>query len=231
VTRGTTKDGVSVEVYTVPSHYAQAPGRVNTILSDAVRSIEQMSAWVGPYPYPVYRVVDAGLSMPGGIEFPMLSMIGSRLNGVGVLVSHETAHQWFFGLLGTHPQTETWVDEGAASFFEEAIYSGIDTPVTLDRALPCRVSIPVWDMSIPFRDHYFCVYDGGREVYATIRDTMGADRFVAALHDLYTQDRYGIITARDMLTIFQQHSATDLRPALRDELSYDWLDSLPAPGG
>ena len=29
VTRGTTKDDVSVEVYTVPSHYAQAPGRVN----------------------------------------------------------------------------------------------------------------------------------------------------------------------------------------------------------
>ena len=86
-------------------------------------------------------------------------------------------------------------------------------------------------MSVSFTNHYFCVYDGGREVYATIRDTMGTDRFISALHDLYTQDRYGIITARAMLTIFQQHSATDLRPALRDYLSYDWLDSLPAPGG
>ncbi len=229
VTRGTTKDNVAVEVFTVPSDYAQAPERVPTILSDAVRSIEQMSAMVGPYPYPVYRVVDAGLSMPGGIEFPMLSMIGSRLRGVDVLVSHETAHQWFFGMFGTHPQTETWVDEGAASFFEEAIYSGIDTPVTLARPLPCGVSIPVWDMSIPFRDHYFCVYDGGRKVYATIRDTMGTDRFIAALHDLYARDRYSIITARDLLTIFQRHSAADLRPALRDYLSYDWLDALPPP--
>lgn len=231
VTRGMTKDGVSVEVFTVPDHYAQAPDRVDTILGDAVRSIEQMGAMVGPYPYPVYRVVDAGLDMPGGIEFPMLSMIGSRLRGVDVLVSHETAHQWFFGLVGTHPQTETWVDEGAASFFEEAIYSGIDTPVTLARPLPCRVNIPVWDTSASFRNHYFCVYDGGRKVYATIRDTMGADRFVAALHDLYAQDRYGIITARDLLTNFQQHSAADLRPALRDYLSYDWLDALPPPGG
>lgn len=231
VTRGTTKDGVSVEVYTVPDHYAQAPDRVDTILDDALRSIEQMGTMVGPYPYPVYRVVDAGLSMPGGIEFPMLAMIGSRLRGVDVLVAHETAHQWFFGLLGTHPQTETWVDEGAASFFEGAIYSGIDTPVSLARPLPCPVSIPVWDTSVPFRNHYFCVYDGGRKVYATIRDTMGTDRFTAALHDLYARDRYGIITARDLLTTFQQHSAADLRPALRDYLSYDWLDVLPPPGG
>lgn len=231
VRRATTKDGVIVEFAVVPSHYADAPGRMDDILTDAVRSIEQMSAWVGPYPYPIYRVVDAGRSMPGGVEFPMLSMIGSRIRGVGVLVAHETSHQWFFGLLGTHPQTETWVDEGAASLFEQAMYDGIDVPVTLSRPLPCRVSITVWERSVSDRDHYFCVYDGGRALYAAIRDAMGSDRFLAALRDLYTKDRYGIISARDLLTNFQQHSATDLRPVLRDYVSYDWLDALPAPGG
>lgn len=231
VARGATNDNVAVEVYTVPGHYAQSPDRVSQMLADAVRSLEQMTAMVGPYPYPVYRVVDAGLSMPGGIEFPMLSMVGSRLRNVDVLVSHETAHQWFFGVLGTHPQTETWVDEGAASFFEDAIYSGVDTPITLSRTLPCDVNISVWDRSVTFRDHYFCVYDGGRKVYGTIRDAMGADRFVAALHDLYAQNRYSIITGRDVLTNFQQHSAIDLRPILHDYFSYDWLDTLPSPGG
>ena len=97
--------------------------------------------------------------------------------------------------------------------------------------MPCPVNITVWDHSVNDRNHYYCVYNGGAKVYATIRDTMGTDRFIAALHDLYTQNRYGIITGRDLLTIFQQHSATDLRPALRDYLTYDWLDSLPSPGG
>ncbi len=147
------------------------------------------------------------------------------------LVSHETAHQWFFGLLGTHPQTETWVDEGAASLFEQAIYDGVDTPVSLPRALPCTVNITVWDTSVSDRNHYYCVYDGGREVYRDDPRHDGRYPFIAALHDLFTQNRYGIISARDLVTTFQQHSATDLRPALRDYLSYDWLDTLPPPGG
>jgi hypothetical protein len=233
VAQGTTKDNVRVEVDTVPNHLSDGLPTETEILSDAIHAIEWMSATVGPYPYPVFHVADAGLTMPGGVEFPTLIMIGTRMHGVsmGTLVAHETSHQWFYGLLGTHPQTETWVDEGAASFFEGAISAGIDVSVTLARPLPCPVNITVWDRSVNDRNHYYCVYNGGAKVYATIRDLMGSDRFVAALHDLYTQDRYGIFTGRDLLTIFQQQSATDLRPALHRYFDYDWLDALPPPGG
>ncbi len=233
MTHGMTKDNVRVEVYIEPSNLAIASLSEADILAYAIHAIEWMSATVGPYPYPVFHVADAGLTMPGGVEFPTLVMIGTRVRGVPMqtLIAHETAHQWFFALLGTHPQTETWVDEGAASFFENAINEGIDVPVILSRPLPCPVNITVWNHSVSDRDHYYCVYTGGAKVYATIRDTMGSDRFVAALHDLYTQDRYGIITGRALLTVFQQHSATDLRPALHDYLTYDWLDApLPSSG-
>ncbi len=233
VMQGTTKDNVRVEVDTVPDHLASGPPTEADILADAIQAVEWMGATVGPYPYPVFHVADAGLTMRGGVEFPTIIMIGTRIRGAAMhtLVSHETAHQWFFGLVGTHPQTETWVDEGAASLFEDAISDGIDVPINLSRPLPCPVSITVWDRSVNDRDHYYCVYSGGAKVYATIRDTMGVERFVAALHDLYAQDRYGIVTARDLLTLFQQHSPTDLRPVLRDYLDYDWLDALPPPGG
>jgi hypothetical protein len=233
VMQGMTKDNVRVEVDAIPSHLASGSLTESDVLAYAIHAIEWMSATVGPYPYPVFHVADAGLTMPGGVEFPTLIMIGTRIHGVSMrtLIAHETAHQWFYGLLGTHPQTETWVDEGAATFFEDAINAGIDVSVALARPLPCPVTITVWDRSVSDRDHYYCVYSGGAEVYATIRDTMGVDRFVAALHDLYTQDRYGIITARDLLTLFQQYSAADLRPALPRYLDYDWLDTLPPPGG
>ena len=231
VLRGVTKDNVAVEVYTVPDHLIGAPSRDTEILAEATHAIEWMSATVGPYPYPVFRVVDAGLTIPGGIEFPMLIAIRPQSRQMAVLVTHEVAHQWFYGLLGTHPQTETWVDEGAASLFEVTIDGGIDAPVSLSRPLPCAVSISVWETSVSDRDHYYCVYNGGRKVYGAIRDAMGTDRFVAALHDLFARNRYGVITARDLLTTFQQHSATDLRPVVRDYLSYDWLDTLSSPGG
>jgi hypothetical protein len=231
--QGTTKDNVRVEVDAVPGDLASTSLSEADILAEAIHAIEWMSATVGPYPYPVFHVADAGLTMPGGVEFPTLIMIGTHMHSrsMRTLVSHETSHQWFYGLLGTHPQTETWVDEGAASLFEDAITAGIDVPITLPRSLPCPVNITVWDHSVSDDDHYYCVYSGGAKLYATIRDTMGTEAFVAALHDLYTQDRYGIITGRDLLTIFQQHSATDLRPMLHDYLTYDWLDALPPPGG
>ncbi|MDQ6908231.1 MAG: hypothetical protein M3176_15525 [Chloroflexota bacterium] len=233
VVQGTTRENVRVEVFTIPSHLASGAETDADILTYAIHALEWMSATVGPYPYPVFRVADAGTTMPGGVEFPTLVMIGTKVRGVPLrtLVSHETSHQWFYGLLGTHPQTETWVDEGAASLFEEAMSEGINVPVTLARPLPCPVNITVWDTSVSDRNHYDCVYTGGAQVYATIRDTMGADRFVAALHDLYMRYRYGIISSRDLLTLFQQHSATDLRLALRPYLTYDWLDALPPPGG
>jgi hypothetical protein len=122
------------------------------------------------------------------------------------------------------------VDEGAASFFEEAIPQGIDVSPDLARKLPCSVSVSVWDQGVTARDRYYCVYDGGSAFYAAIRDAMGTNRFVAALHDLYTQNRYGIVTARDVLTNFQRHSAKDLRPVFRNYVRYDWLDALPDPG-
>ncbi len=231
VTRGTTKDNVAVEVAMTPAHAAAISGGADAILQDAIRSIERMSAWVGPYPYPVFRVADAGPTMSGGIEFPMIVAISTRIRDQVTLVSHETAHQWFYGLIGTHPQTEPWVDEGAASFFEDAIPQGIDFSATLPRALPCSVGVTVWDQGVTPRDRYYCVYSGGRALYAAIRDAMGTDRFLAALHDLCTQNRYGIVTARDVLTNFQRHSAADLRPVARNYASYAWLDALPDPGG
>ncbi len=225
VTRGATKDNVAVEVSMTPAHAATVSGGAQQILAYAIRSIEQMSAFVGPYPYPVFRVADGGTTMPGGIEFPMVVAISTRIRDQATLVSHETAHQWFYGLIGTHPQTEPWVDEGAASLFEQAIFDGIDVSVTLPRALPCRVSVSVWEPGVSARNRYYCVYDGGRKFYAAIRDTMGTDNFLAGLHDLYTKNRYGIVTARDLLATFQQHSPTDLRPTFRAYVSYDWLDT------
>ncbi len=229
VLRGTTKTGVAVEIYTVAAQYTQNPTVPQRMLDDAIRSIEQLSAWVGPYAYPVYRIADAGPTMPGGLETPMLSMVGSRIRNVDVLVAHETAHQWFYGMIGTHPQTDPWVDEGAASLFERAIYDGVDTSATLPRTLPCEVNITVWN-TLSDEDATYCAYNGGRKVYAVMRDVMGTERFLAALHDLYTANLYGIVTARDVLAIFQKHSAKDLRPVVRPYFSYDWLDTLLPPG-
>ncbi len=230
VTQGKTAGGVAVRVLTVPSHFAALTGRVEAIRDAAITGLERMSEWVGPYPYPVFTIADAGLSMPGGIEFPTLIMIGPRDPDWRVLIAHEVAHQWFYGILGTRTQAEPWVDEGAAAYFERAIYAGLVQAPSLSRPLPCAVSVSVWDETIPARDLDTCAYSGGRAVYATIATALGPERFARALHELYDTHRYGIVSAREMLTIFQRHSPTDLRSLLRPYLDYDWLPALPPPG-
>ena len=55
---------------------------------------------------------------------------------------------------------------------------------------------------------------------------MGDEAFWAALQELYRDDRFGIITPRDLLAHWQARSPVDLRPLFRQYLDYDWINQL-----
>jgi hypothetical protein len=69
------------------------------------------------YPYPIYRVAESG----GGLamESPAMAWIpGFRSQAdQAFLVSHETAHQWFYGLVGNDQLTDSFADEALAEYF------------------------------------------------------------------------------------------------------------------
>jgi hypothetical protein len=79
-------------------------------------SIEHMSEMVMPYPYPHMTSVEGAIG--GGMEYPMITIIGGRRNDLSLfnVTYHEVAHMWFPMIVGTDEKQYMWMDEGMVSF-------------------------------------------------------------------------------------------------------------------
>jgi len=92
--------------------------------SDAVsyvnESVRFYSEWVGDYPYDACTAIDGTISAGGGMEYPMITIIGdmSDKQSLDNVIAHEVGHNWFYGILGSNERDHAWMDEGMNSFVE-----------------------------------------------------------------------------------------------------------------
>ena len=83
-------------------------------------SIEYGSKWMGDYPYSQVSAVDVGYASGSGMEYPMITAIGTEGSDFGLedVIVHEVGHNWFYGILGSNERLHPWMDEGLTMFFE-----------------------------------------------------------------------------------------------------------------
>ncbi len=85
--------------------------------SDSIRLFEEL---IGDYPYKTYSVVltnfPSGMEYPGLVFISKAYLIESQVSLRTVIV-HETAHQWFYSLIGDDEIDEGWIDEGLTTYF------------------------------------------------------------------------------------------------------------------
>jgi hypothetical protein len=85
------------------------------------KSIAFLSEFTGlPYPWPHMTAVEGDKIMGGGMEFPMMTLIGGYNNAgdmalLGV-TAHEEAHMWMPMIVNTDERRYGWMDEGTTSF-------------------------------------------------------------------------------------------------------------------
>ena len=72
------------------------------------------SLWNGDYPYKHVTAIDGTISAGGGMEYPMITVIGNASNKeeLEVVIVHEVGHNWFYGILGSNERVHGWMDEG-----------------------------------------------------------------------------------------------------------------------
>ncbi|MEY4141568.1 MAG: hypothetical protein RL110_940 [Bacteroidota bacterium] len=72
------------------------------------------SQWNGDYPYTAVTAVDGTISAGGGMEYPMITVIGnsSTARELEVVIVHEVGHNWYYGILGSNEREHGWMDEG-----------------------------------------------------------------------------------------------------------------------
>jgi hypothetical protein len=89
----------------------------------AKHSIEYQSVYTGyPYPWPHMTSVEGADIIGGGMEFPMLTIMGtyqgSRPEDLYMVTAHEIGHMWVPMIVGTNEKRYAWMDEGMTSFLE-----------------------------------------------------------------------------------------------------------------
>lgn len=112
-------DGIDIQMYFLD----EVDNSVKKSAMDySVKSIEHFNNIYGEYPYGQYSVVQT--SFPSGMEYPGIVYIGDdyynkdNLGSLEIVIVHETAHQWWYGIVGNDEIDEAWLDESLATYSE-----------------------------------------------------------------------------------------------------------------
>ncbi|MCF8370766.1 MAG: M1 family metallopeptidase [Bacteroidales bacterium] len=82
-----------------------------TYINDA---LHYYSLWNGDYPYDNCTAVEGALSAGAGMEYPMITIIGTSMNARSLedVIMHEVGHNWFYGIWGFNERDFPYLDEG-----------------------------------------------------------------------------------------------------------------------
>jgi hypothetical protein len=143
--------------------------------AEFVRALTQLSDLLGPYPFPslsVARLPGSG----GGIEYPGAILM---LDSSTLVAVHETAHQWFYAMVGNSQAEHAWMDEAFASWAEQVVDDDPPPASTLDRK--GVVDTPTADYGSNANDYYFVTYDKGAAALHAARQAVGDSAFDRAI--------------------------------------------------
>jgi hypothetical protein len=105
--------------------YRPAHERWREVARYAQHSIDFLSRHTGlPYPYPHATAVEGAGIIGGGMEYPMMTMIGGydqqSDTSMYAVTAHELAHNWFPMIVSIDERRRAWMDEGTTNFNDDA---------------------------------------------------------------------------------------------------------------
>ncbi|MBI1758990.1 MAG: peptidase M1 [Actinobacteria bacterium] len=164
-------------------------------LAELARAVRELSARFGPFPFPALNV-SVLPSGGGGIEYPGSILLFGSSRVVDV---HETAHQWFYGLVGDNQARDPWLDEAFATYAEglaNGDAGGTDQP---DPGGPGSGRVGAGINDFPTSEAYFgTVYGKGAAALRRARAQAGAAAFDAAIRCYTNANAWRIARPADL---------------------------------
>lgn len=209
----------------VNSYYRSAQAESGQLaLQYAISALNFYSQQFGAYPYAVYDIA-ATPTTAGGIEYPGVIVVAEQLYAspddyFQFVLAHETAHQWWYGLVGSDQVNDPWQDEALVNY---CAYYYFDKVVGADRAAalknrlfdePYRNALregrdrPVAGAVASFdaADYGTIVYGKGPLFFDAVRARLGDAAFIAGLRDYLREHRYGVAYPADLIDAFENAS-------------------------
>ncbi len=190
-------------------------------LTVAAQTLDGLNRRVGQYPYLEFDVIESPMRGAAGIEYPGVVAISQAFyrsattsRDLEFVVSHEVAHQWWYGVVGNNQIMEPWLDEAltnySVTFYWEAAHSAQDAAYFAQQAFEARYQAAVRerrDMAVNLpvsaygngSQYYDMVYAKGALFFDGLRKALGDDTFFRILAEYYRSYRYRIATGQDFL--------------------------------
>ena len=209
VVRERTVDGRTLRAF----HLDGFPtGRILDWMADG---LGRMGDLAGDYPYDRFTVAQTA----GGyaLEGPGMIWIPTGLTGAHLRwnVYHETAHQWFYGIVGSDGARDPFADEAVATHLGQVV-SGIwrDTGCPMK-----RLDLSIYHYSATC--YFGQIYVHGADLLQRARQKMDAGEYWAGLREYVADNRFAIGSTEAFLAALQAATAVNLEPLLAP-----WFPSL-----
>lgn len=177
------------------------------------------------YPRLTLSIVEA--DFPDGMESDGMYFLskdyihafdGTRRNYMTILSAHETAHQWFYGMVGNDPANEPWLDEAICTlseilFYEEFYPADAEWwwSYRVDAYNPQgRVASSVYEMD-SLRSYINAVYLQGARFLYELRTTTGDEYFIETIRNYVNKHTDQTATGGDFFSEFAPFDISDLK--------------------
>jgi hypothetical protein len=228
-------DGVTVRHWGLPGG-----GEIwDAALQSSVDSLKVFNEAFGSYPYRELDIVVVPLQLAAGVEYPGLFLMrddlytdsqgGSFL--LTTVISHETAHQWWYGLVGNDVIAHPWQDEALTTFssllyleqFEPQVNRGTieyfeQVKSDIDQELSnSDIGQPVAEFVQQPENYSPVVYSKGAVFFLELRRKIGDQAFFGALKDYFSKYQYKIAPPESLLEAFENSCQCEL-----DDFYSEW---------
>jgi hypothetical protein len=220
---------------TTINSYAPSERREEALhaLEIGMNAVISFSERLGDYPYTEYDIVSIPM-LAKGIEYPGIVGIALDLYDPDAVISglpssvlmesviaHETAHQWFYNVVGNDQIDEPWLDEAVVQYLTYVYYVDIQG---MDAANQYRTS---WDgtwgqiqseeipIGLPVAaytggQYVPIIYGRGPLFMKALAEEMGEESFYAFLRAYYESHKWGISTTEGFRTWAESFCDCDL---------------------
>ncbi len=189
-------------------------------------SIAHHSEFTGvSYPWPHMTSVEGGGIIGGGMEYPMMTLIGDYNErgdtALYAVTAHELAHMWVPMIVANNERRYAWMDEGTTTFNENQakkdFFPGtnwdlpeVDSYLEVARAeLEGSLMTPS-DYHLPGPGYGIASYDKPATGLATLRAILGEDTFLRGYREYLRRWSFKHPYPWDFFATFEDVSGIDL---------------------
>lgn len=190
------------------------------------QSVEHHSRYTDiAYPWPHMTSVEGADIIGGGMEFPMMTVIGPYVgrqpSDLFNVTSHEIAHMWIPMIVGANEKRYAWMDEGATTFLENEskmeLWPGVDhhrvearTYLQVAAARQEASMMTPGDYYPPGPGYGIASYPKPATLMVALRSVMGEEAWTEAYRTFLTEWAYKHPSPWDFFNTFERFHGDDL---------------------